>query len=144
MLNIGLIALGSGGLAQVVKMVLGSLRGRRLRWALLFANGGMPSSHTAVVVALSCLVGQREGVASPLFSLTAIFSLYVIFEATGLRQEVGKQAELLNELIDELAAGRRPDQRRLKELLGHTWQEVAGGLLFGLIAAEVVWRWRTG
>ncbi len=132
MLNIGLIALGSGGLAQVVKMILGSLRERRLHWALLFANGGMPSSHTAVVVALSCLVGQREGVASSLFSLTAIFSLYVIFEATGLRQEVGNQAHLLNELLDELIATRQLDRRRLREFVGHTWAEAAGGALCGV------------
>ena len=133
MFNIGLIALASGGVAQVAKMILGSLRQRRLRWALLFDNGGMPSSHTAVVTTLTCLVGAREGVTSPLFSLTAIFSLYVIFEATGLRQEVGQQARLLNDLVDELIATHQLDRRRLRELVGHTWAEAAGGALCGVL-----------
>jgi acid phosphatase family membrane protein YuiD len=133
----GAIAVASGLAAQGAKVVIEAVRRRRWRPALLFASGGMPSSHTATVTTLSFLVAREEGTGSTIFSLVLVFSLYVVFEAAGLRQEVGKQAELLNDLLDGLMAGRRPDQRRLKELVGHTWHEVFGGFLFGAGVAQL-------
>jgi len=130
---IGVIALASGLFAQVLKLVVGLLRDRRFQPSLLIASGGMPSSHTAVVTTLSLLVATREGIGSPLFSVVFIFSLYVVFEATGLRQEVGKQAIILNDLVDELITRHHIDQLRLRELVGHTWVEVGGGFLCGII-----------
>jgi len=140
MYNAGLMAVASGLGAQVAKMLIEAVVRRRWRPTLLFASGGMPSSHTATVTTLSYLVARQEGTGSAIFSLVLVFSLYVVFEATGLRQEVGKQAELLNDLLDEVAAGHRPGQDRLKELVGHTWQEVFGGILFGVAWAEAVLR----
>ena len=61
-----------------------------------------------------------------------IFSLFVIFEATGLRQEIGKQAEVLNDLMDSALAGKKVPGERLRELMGHTWGEVAGGVVVGV------------
>jgi acid phosphatase family membrane protein YuiD len=130
---IGLLALASGLAAQALKVVISLVFRRRWQPLLILSSGGMPSSHTAVVTTLCFLVGEREGVGSPLFSIVLIFSLYVIFEATGLRQEVGKQARLLNEMTEAALAGERWPRPRLRELVGHTWGEVAAGFVCGIL-----------
>lgn len=132
MINPGVLALISGLSAQAAKVLLEGLRGRGWKPSLFFSNGGMPSSHTATVVTLCLAIGSREGFASSLFSLVLVFAMFVIFEATGLRQEVGKQAELLNDLMDSALAGEKVTSVRLRELVGHTWAEVLGGAVFGV------------
>jgi len=139
MTNPGLIALGSGLAAQAAKVVVELLVRRRWRPGLFLANGGMPSSHTSTVTTLTLLVGRSEGWDSPLLGLVVVFALYVMLEATGLRQEIGHQAQVLNELMDEALAGEHLDRRRLRELVGHTWGEVAGGLLCGILFALPWW-----
>lgn len=129
----GLVALFAGLLAQSAKVVVEAVARRRWRPELLFANGGMPSSHAATVTALSCAVAVNEGVDSSLFSMVLVFSLFVVFEATGLRQEIGKQAQLLNELMDRALHGERIERERLRELVGHTWAEVIVGTIFGAV-----------
>ena len=140
MMNSGVMALVCGGLAQVAKVVLELAVRRRWRPGLVFENGGMPSSHTATVVALTMNTYRLEGWTSPLFSLVVIFGLFVVVEATGLRQEIGHQAQVLNELMDRALAGEKMDRRRLRELVGHTWGEVTVGFLFGLAVALVAFR----
>ena len=132
-MNSGLLALISGFLAQSAKVVVEAVFHRRWQPGLFFANGGMPSSHAATVTALTLVVGNREGVESSLFSLVLIFSIFVVFEATGLRQEIGKQAELLNDLMDSALSGQKIERVRLRELIGHTWAEVAVGIVFGVV-----------
>ena len=132
MLTSGVIALISGLTAQAAKVVIELVVRRRFRPGLFFDNGGMPSSHTSTVTTLSLTVGRAEGFDSSIFSLVLIFSLYVVFEATGLRQEIGKQAELLNDLMDSALAGEKVPGERLRELMGHTWAEVAGGVVVGV------------
>ena len=100
----------------------------------------MPSSHTALVTTLTIGVGLDSGISSAVFSITLIFGMYVIFEAAGLRQEVGKQARVLNELVDDLLVTHHLNTSRLKELVGHTWGEVTVGFLFGLLVAFVAYR----
>lgn len=129
---IGLLAVAIGLATQVAKVLVSSLRRGRPDFSLLLTTGGMPSSHTATVTGLALLVGSRAGWGGPLFSVTVVFAGYVIFEATGLRQEVGKQARVLNDLVDALIATHTLDRGRLRELTGHTWGEVAGGLLCGV------------
>jgi acid phosphatase family membrane protein YuiD len=140
----GLIALFSGLVAQASKVLVALLTHRQWRPGLLFANGGMPSSHTATVTTLTLAVGSLEGYGSSIFSLVLIFSFYVIFEATGLRQEIGHQAQLLNDLMDEALAGQAVDRRRLRELVGHTWSEVAGGMVMGVLVFLVWSRYLAG
>ena len=130
-MNSGLIAIISGFVAQSAKVIVELVFRRRWPPGLIFANGGMPSSHAATVTALTLVIGNREGVDSSLFSLVLIFSVFVVFEATGLRQEIGKQAELLNDLMDSALSGHRIERKRLRELIGHTWAEVAVGIAFG-------------
>ena len=133
MINMGILALISGLTAQAAKVVLELVLKRRFRPGLFFANGGMPSSHTSTVTTLTLVVGRAEGFDSSMFSLVLVFGLFVIFEATGLRQEIGKQAELLNDLVDSALAGEKVPGSRLRELVGHTWAEVAGGIAVGVL-----------
>lgn len=131
MVNAGLLSVISGLAAQLAKVLIEAARHRGWHPELFFANGGMPSSHTATVTTLAILVGRQEGVHAPVFSLVVVFGLYVVFEATGLRQEVGQQARLLNELMDAAKSHEHVDRARLREFVGHTWAEVLGGALFG-------------
>ncbi len=100
----------------------------------------MPSSHAASVMALSVCVGLREGFGSVLFAVTLYFSLIVMYDAAGLRRAAGRQAEILNRLIDEHYENPGVETQRLMELLGHTPFEVTIGALVG-IAAAFAWVW---
>jgi acid phosphatase family membrane protein YuiD len=128
----GWAAIVAGTLAQLLKVAAASVREARFAWPRFFDTGGMPSSHTAVVTALTTTIGMTTGVRSTLFSICLMFSLYFIAEAGGLRRDVGRQARVLNSLLDHLRERGALDHHRLKELVGHTWTEVGGGLLLGL------------
>lgn len=137
---IGIASLASGLLAQFMKVLIAFYRTKRFRLERVFDTGGMPSSHTSLVTTLTIGVGIESGVNSAMFSIALIFSLYVVFEATGLRQEVGKQARVLNELVDDLLVTHHLNTSRLKELVGHTWGEVTVGFVFGLLVAIIAYR----
>lgn len=114
------------------------------RWNLrrFVETGGMPSSHAASVTALSTAVGLNEGFRSTLFGVTLFFSLIVMYDAAGLRRAAGKQAEILNRLIDEHFEHPEAGAQRLMELLGHTPLEVLVGSLLG-VASAFAWNWIT-
>ncbi len=133
MFNSGVWALLSGLAAQLFKVFVALVVHRRWQPGLFISNGGMPSSHSSTVTVLTLLVGRSEGYDSAIFSLVLVFSLFVMMEATGLRQEIGKQAQLLNEMMDRALAHKGLDHRRLRELVGHTWAEVLGGVVFGVV-----------
>ena len=133
-------ALVSGAAAQIYKVIVESIRERRLKLYRFFETGGMPSSHTAVVTALAVGAWRVAGFDSPLFAITLVFSLYFVLEATGLRQEVGKQARVLNEMLDELIDTRHFAKERARELLGHTWGEVFWGFVLGLALTLLIVR----
>lgn len=136
---VGLASLISGLFAQLLKVIVGLRESRRLRLERLFDTGGMPSSHTALVTTLTIGVARYSGIGSAAFSITLIFSMYIVFEAAGLRQEVGKQARVLNELIDDLLASHHINPSRLKELVGHTWWEVTVGFAVGVLVAVIAY-----
>ena len=138
--QIALAALFSGLFAQMIKVVIDLLKTKRLHLTKLLDTGGMPSSHTSLVTTLTIGVGAKTGLDSSLFSVTLISSLYFIFEATGLRQEVGKQARVLNEMVDEILVTHHFNASRLKELVGHTWGEVFVGLILGTTAALLAFK----
>ena len=137
---VGFASLISGLVAQLLKVVVGLFRTRKLRLERFFDTGGMPSSHTALVTTLTIGVARDSGIDSTMFSIVLLFSMYVVFEAAGLRQEVGTQARVLNELIDDLLVTHHLNTSRLKELVGHTWGEVMGGFVVGLSVALVAFR----
>jgi acid phosphatase family membrane protein YuiD len=137
---VGIASLLSGLLAQFLKVLIGFRQSRRFRIERFFDTGGMPSSHTSLVTTLTIGVAIYSGINSAFFSIVLIFSMYIVFEAAGLRQEVGKQARVLNELIDDLLETHHFNPSRLKELVGHTWGEVSVGFLVGLLVALVAYR----
>ena len=134
---VGVASLLSGLIAQFLKVLIGYWQHRRLRLDRFVDTGGMPSSHTALVTTLTIGVARYSGIDSAMFSIVLIFSMYIVFEAAGLRQEVGKQARVLNELVDDLLETHHFNPSRLKELVGHTWGEVSVGFLVGLVVALI-------
>lgn len=97
--------------------------------------GGMPSAHAASVSALTTCVGIELGVHSPLFGAVAFFSLLVIYDAAGIRQAASRQAQLLNQVLDDLKHQHSIRGEKLVERLGHTYVEVFVGALYGITVA---------
>jgi acid phosphatase family membrane protein YuiD len=118
--------------AQAAKVTLTSVRQRRLNLRVLAETGGMPSSHSAIVAGLTTAVGKYAGVASPEFAIALIFSFVVMYDAAGVRRAAGRQAEILNRLVEDLVHMRGVQEQRLRELLGHTPTEVLVGALIGI------------
>jgi acid phosphatase family membrane protein YuiD len=112
------------------------------RWNLrrFVETGGMPSSHSASVTALSTSVGLQQGFNSLLFGVTLYFSLVIMYDAAGLRRAAGRQAMILNRLIEEHFQHPERATHKLMELLGHTPLEVLVGGVIGVIAA-LLWHW---
>lgn len=122
----------SGLLAQSIKVLCGYFRERRVDLRRLVEEGGMPSSHSSAAMTLSISVGLRAGFSSLVFVVAIFFSFVIMYEATGLRRAAGRQAEVLNLIVDEIRAQRRfPQRAKLKEFLGHTPVEVMLGALMG-------------
>lgn len=127
------IAVVCGFLVQIYKFIHSSIRDRKFNFHRLVATGGMPSSHSAGVAALSTAVGLREGFGSVLFAVTVYFSLIVMYDAAGLRRAAGRQATLLNRLIDShYQHDKHLVEMKLLELLGHTPLEVLAGAILGI------------
>ena len=102
----------------------------------------MPSSHAASVCALSTMVGMNEGFRSSIFCVTLFFSLIVMYDAAGLRRAAGRQAVVLNRLIDDHFKNPEEGAQKLMELLGHTPFEVFIGALLG-VGSAMFWVWIT-
>jgi len=126
------IPLIAWGIAQVLKLIISSVQERRLNLGALASMGGMPSSHTALVVSVTTVVGVRQGVSSPLFGVAAIFTGVVMYDAAGVRRAAGLQARVLNRMIDDLRHLQLKEER-LRELIGHTPFEVVAGALIGVL-----------
>ena len=128
--------------AQVLKVLLILLLERRWHPGAFMETGGMPSSHSAMVAALSTGIGLTEGWNTPLFAIATTFALIVMYDATGVRHSSGVQARLLNELVEELRAVVREGfaPQPLRVLLGHTYLEVFVGTLIGILAAFLAFR----
>lgn len=137
--RIGIAALVSGVVAQVLKVFIDLIQRKGFNPFRVLDTGGMPSSHTAVVTTLTVGVAVYQGLSSPLFGISLIISLYFIFEATGLRQEVGNQARVLNEIIERARETHHLDAEVLRELIGHTWAEVLGGFALGIAVALILY-----
>ncbi|MFN2466066.1 MAG: divergent PAP2 family protein [Candidatus Dormibacteria bacterium] len=134
------IPLIAWALAQALKVVTDSLRHHRVDIARLGSSGGMPSSHTAMVLSLTTLVGRRMGVGSAEFAISAVFSAVVMYDATGVRRAVGRQARALNRILDDLLTSQGINEERLRELIGHTPVEVYAGGLLGIGMALLLGR----
>lgn len=119
--------------AQVIKIAIALLRTRRLDLRLLTASGGMPSSHSALVTGLATAVARVNGLGSTNFAIAAAFAGVVMYDASGVRQAVSKQARILNFMMDDFFHERGINAKRLGELIGHTPIEVLAGALLGIL-----------
>src|SRR3977135_3663914 len=114
------------------------MRQRRLNLRVLAETGGMPSSHAAMVSGLTTAVGKYAGVGSAAFALALIFSFVVMYDAAGLRRAAGRQAAILNRLVEDLVNMRGVQEAKLRELLGHTPVEVLVGAILGVAAGLIL------
>lgn len=130
-------ALTSWIAAQLIKLVLTLIFQRRLDLVRLIGSGGMPSSHSATVTTAAVTTGLVLGFDSVFFGIAMVIALVVMYDAAGVRRAAGKQAKLLNELIDNYFSEHYINQAKLKELLGHTPIEVLAGALLGIIVSLV-------
>lgn len=129
--------------AQFVKVPIQFIVTKKIDWSLLTSTGGMPSSHSAAVTALSTGVALDAGMNSTVFAVSAIFAIITMFDATGVRRQAGEQAVVLNQLVADFNKfleeakvwPQKPEQEKrkeLKELLGHKPIEVFFGGLTGI------------
>ena len=125
-------------IAQTLKVIFGVIMKRKFDFRWFVGTGGMPSSHVSGATALAASVGIDYGFSSVYFALAAAFALVVIFDAQGVRRAAGKQAHILNKIMDDIYWQGRIGEERLRELIGHTPLEVLGGILIGI--AVVLWR----
>ena len=118
---------------QLYKVLAEWVQTGRLDWRILGRAGGMPSSHSAMVASLAATVGYQSGLDSPLFAMAAVLAIIVMYDARGVRQESGKQARVLNELLRTFFSGHPITDAELKELVGHTTLQVFVGCLIGIV-----------
>lgn len=123
---------------QVFKVIYDLITTKKFNFKRILGAGGMPSSHSAVVTSLATLIGKYEGVTSPIFALSVIFSFIVMYDAAGIRRAAGKQAKLLNKIIETPGLTTVQVQERLVEVLGHTPIQVFVGALIGIIAGIIL------
>lgn len=121
--------------AQSLKVLGGVFRERRFNFKWFVGTGGMPSSHSSSAAALATSVGLRTGFTSPDFGIAFVFALVVMFDAQSVRRTIGRQAEILNKIGEDIYAQRGIQEERLRELVGHSPTEVLAGALIGIFVA---------
>ncbi len=134
-----LTALTAWFLAQVLKLPIDYLLNRKWNWAVAVRAGGMPSSHSALIVSSAHAIGLHYGFDTPAFALAVAIAMIVVYDAAGVRRQAGMQAEKINFLVGEFFKGHPISQRQLREVLGHTPLEVLGGILLGLVVSQAMW-----
>ena len=131
----GLIA---WAVSQLIKTIIHLIINKRFVWERLTGDGGMPSSHSATVSAVAVSTGLIAGWNSPVFAVAVILALIVMHDARGVRQETGKQARVINdilELFESMGQGKLTPEETLKELVGHTHRQVIAGAALGIVIA---------
>ena len=120
--------------AQALKVLLTLAITKRFDKSRVLGSGGMPSSHSAMACAMKMAIGYREGFTSPIFALAFCFAGVVMYDATGVRRSAGRNAAVINHLMDALSGnGYVFSEERLKELVGHTPLQVLAGALLGIL-----------
>lgn len=127
--------------AQTVKVILGVIREKRFDFRWFIGTGGMPSSHATGASSLATATGFEYGFDSVYFALAASFAFVVMFDAQGVRRATGKQAHILNKIMDDIYWQGRINENRLRELVGHTPLEVFAGFFLGIFIALACYIW---
>ena len=122
---------------QSFKVIWDLATTHKFNFKRIMGAGGMPSSHSAVVVSLATLIGKNEGVQTPIFALALILAFVVMYDAAGVRRAAGKQARILNMLLETPGLTSVQVQEKLVELLGHTPIQVFVGACIGIVIAAI-------
>lgn len=122
---------------QLFKLIYDLVTTKKFNFKRIMGAGGMPSSHSAVVVGLATLIGKYEGVGTPIFALAFIVAFVVMYDACGVRRAAGKQAALLNKLVETPGLTGVQVSEKLVEVLGHTPIQVLVGALIGFIVGII-------
>lgn len=116
-------------MAQFLKVFSGE---KKFDLTRIITSGGMPSSHSSFVTCLSTMLGVKCGFNSDMFAIAAVFSFIIMYDASGVRQAVGKQATIINKLVEDWHNKKAIEQEKLKELIGHTQKQVFFGAMLGI------------
>lgn len=119
-------------LAQFAKVLVSYLLEKRWNWRLMNRSGGMPSSHTAAMMAITVMAGRLMGLDSAAFAIAATMTTIVMYDASGVRRAAGDQAKILNYIILQIPDLHELQIKQLKEIIGHTPVEVLAGAVLGL------------
>ncbi len=122
---------------QIFKLLTDAVIHKKINFRRFVETGGMPSSHSAVVTSLMTAVGMSEGFYSPMFAVSFVFSFIVMYDAAGVRRAAGKQAQILNQLINSKQV-KVDTNEKLKELLGHTPIQVFVGAIYGALVGFIL------
>jgi acid phosphatase family membrane protein YuiD len=125
-------------IAQLSKTIYELIRYRKLILSRIVSAGGMPSSHSALVMSLATATGRVTGIESAAFAISLVLAAIVMYDAAGVRRAVSIQARILNQMIDEAFEGKPFAEKRLRELIGHTPIQVIVGGLLGIGVALVI------
>ena len=123
---------------QTFKVIYDLVTLKKLNLKRIMGAGGMPSSHSAISVCVTTLIGKYEGVDTAIFALAVIFAFIVMYDAAGVRRAAGKQAKLLNKIVNTPGLTTLQVQEKLVEVLGHTPLQVFVGAVLGVIAGLIV------
>ncbi len=125
-------------IAQSIKVIIGIIREKRFNFKWFVGTGGMPSSHVAGVSALATSIGLNFGFDSPIFAVAAIFTFIIMFDAQGVRRASGKQAEILNRIVEDIYLKHELKEDKLMEFLGHTPFQVIVGAALGIFISMML------
>ena len=125
-------------IAQILKVVITLILDKRLDFYRFVGTGGMPSSHSSLVMCLSTAIGLKCGWDSTQYAIALSFAIIIMYDASGVRRSVGKQAMILNQIIEDRQNHRPIGEEKLKELIGHTPVEVIAGAILGILVANII------
>lgn len=122
---------------QSFKVIWDLVTLKKFNFKRIVGAGGMPSSHAATTVSLATMIGRSQGNTSPIFALALIFALVVMYDACGVRRETGKQAHILNEIVNTPGLTKVQVNEKLVELVGHTPIQVIVGAFIGFAVGMI-------
>lgn len=111
---------------------------KKIDFTRIITSGGMPSSHSSFVTSLATVIGLDKGFNSIEFAIVFVFGAIVMYDASGVRRAVGKQASILNKILEDFQNKKHIEHKQLKELIGHTPKEVIAGAILGIITALIL------
>ena len=132
-----IVPFGTWFFIQLFKLIYDLVTTKKFNFKRILGAGGMPSSHSAVVVALCTMIGKNYGINSAIFGLSVVFAFVVMYDAAGVRRAAGKQAKLLNKIVQTPGLTNIEVTEKLQEVLGHTPTQVFVGAFIGVIVGLI-------